>query len=165
MDYNYNDVLKYIVDSFEYMDEEIDLALTNMNRYKLPLSHAGSKVEDAIIDAIHDYEFDNDFEEDAILDDILDNTDIEDVLYDALEYKKNNINEAFYNKNKRNPYDDKKNPKEYETQPLKSNVSLYDVRQRVQEIIMNCNKDDVDIAKKQALRLYKLVDALINQCY
>lgn len=163
MNYNYNDVLKYITDSFEFMDEEIDLALTNMNRYRLPLSQAGSKVEDAIIDAIHDYEFDNDFEEDEILDDILDNTDIENVLYDALEYKKNNINEAFYNKNKRNPYDDKKDKSKYTTQPLKDNVSLYDIRQRVQEIIMNCNSSDVHIAKKQALRLYKLVDAMINQ--
>jgi hypothetical protein len=29
--------------------------------------------------------------------------------------------------------------------------------------VRNCNPEDVAIAKKQAMRLYKLVDAMINQ--
>ena len=75
----------------------------------------------------------------------------------------NHVNEAFFNKWKRNPYRDIKNGEEYETQPLKEGIGLYDIRQRVEEIIKNCNETDVAIAKKQALRLYKMVDAMINQ--
>ena len=74
-----------------------------------------------------------------------------------------NVNEAFFNKFKRSPYDDKKDRSMFVSQPLKDDVSLYDIRQRIEEIIRNCNADDVAIAKKQAMRLYKFVDAMINQ--
>ena len=75
----------------------------------------------------------------------------------------NKINEAVFNKHKRNVYDDTKDPNEYGTQPLKDNVSLYDIRQRVEEILFNCNENDYKIAKKQIRRLYKFVDTMINQ--
>lgn len=75
----------------------------------------------------------------------------------------NKINEAVFNKHKRNVYDDTKDPNKYSTQPLKNNVSLYDIRQRVEEILFNCNENDYKIAKKQIRRLYKFVDAMINQ--
>jgi hypothetical protein len=75
----------------------------------------------------------------------------------------NNINEAFHNKYKRNPYGNIIKKDGYDFQPVKDGIGLYDIRQRVEEIIRNCNAQDVAIAKKQALRLYKLVDAMINQ--
>lgn len=73
------------------------------------------------------------------------------------------VNEAFFNKFKRNPYDHNKKSDEFSTQPLRDGVGLHDIRQRVQEIIRNCNPEDIAIAKKQAMRLYKMVDAMINQ--
>lgn len=73
------------------------------------------------------------------------------------------INEAFFNKYKTNPYDHNKKSDEFSTQPLRDGVGLHDIRQRVQEIIRNCNPEDIAIAKKQAMRLYKMVDAMINQ--
>lgn len=73
------------------------------------------------------------------------------------------VNEAFFNKFKRNPYDHNQQGDNFSTQPLKNGIGLYDIRQRVQEIIHNCNPEDIAIAKKQAMRLYKLVDAMINQ--
>lgn len=73
------------------------------------------------------------------------------------------LNEAFFNKFKTNPYDHNKKGEGFTTQQLKDEVSLYHIRQRLQEIVRNCNPEDVAIAKKQAMRLYKLVDAMINQ--
>ena len=70
---------------------------------------------------------------------------------------------SIFNKYKTNPYDHNKKSDEFSTQPLRDGVGLYDIRQRLQEIIYNCNPEDVAIAKKQTIRLYKLVDAMINQ--
>ncbi len=72
------------------------------------------------------------------------------------------LNETFFNRYKESPYDD--NEKQTgASQPLKDDVSLFHIRQRVEEIIRNCNVDDVEICKKQVMRLYKMVDAMINQ--
>ena len=71
---------------------------------------------------------------------------------------KKNINEAFFNRYKENPYKDDINT-------LKDNMSLYHIRQRLEEIWRNCNTKDIDIATKQCKRLYKLVDNMINQGY
>ena len=59
------------------------------------------------------------------------------------------VNEAFFNKFKRNPYDHNQGKGIiFSTQPLKDGIGLYDIRQRVQEIIHNCNPEDIAIAKK-----------------
>ena len=72
------------------------------------------------------------------------------------------LNETFFNRYKESTYDD--NEKQTgASQPLKDDVSLFHIRQRVEEIIRNCNVDDVEICKKQVMRLYKMVDAMINQ--
>lgn len=86
--------------------------------------------------------------------------DIKDMVETSI---KTILKEAFFNKFKTNPYDHNKKGEGFTTQPLKDEVSLYHVRQRLQEIVRNCNPEDVAIAKKQAMRLYKLVDAMINQ--
>ena len=66
-----------------------------------------------------------------------------------------------YYKN-RNPYDD--NAKgNGETKPVKKGVSLFDIRARIPNIMQALQNNRVDDAKKQLLRLYKLVDAMINQ--
>lgn len=62
------------------------------------------------------------------------------------------------------PYDDTKDGNGV-TQPLKNNISLYDIRPRIANILNALRSNRPDDAKKQALRLYKLVDALINQGY
>lgn len=49
------------------------------------------------------------------------------------------------------------------TQPLKKNVSLYDIRARIPNILIALRNEKIDDAKKQLLRLYKMVDAMINQ--
>ena len=49
------------------------------------------------------------------------------------------------------------------TQPLKKNVSLYDIRARIPNILIALRNEKIDDAKKQFLRLYKMVDAMINQ--
>lgn len=60
------------------------------------------------------------------------------------------------------PY--KRDKKEDEsTPPLKDNVSLYDIRGRISNILQALHNNHTDDAKKQITRLYKLVDALINQ--
>ena len=73
------------------------------------------------------------------------------------------LNEAFFNRWKESPYDDKKNKDEYVTQPLKDTVDLFHIRQRLEEILRNVNVDDIEILRKQVKRLYKMVDAMINQ--
>jgi hypothetical protein len=67
----------------------------------------------------------------------------------------NEINES------RNLYNDQKG--NGETQPLKSNTSLYDVRAKLSNVMKSLKNDNIDDAKKQVKRLYKLVDAMINQ--
>jgi hypothetical protein len=62
------------------------------------------------------------------------------------------------------PYNDKKTGNGV-TQPLKDNVSLYDIRPRLSNILQALKNNKTDDAKKQLLRLYKLVDAMINQGY
>ena len=169
MNYNYNDVLEYIVNAISDLEREINMALRDMNKYRCPLDQArcGDEIEDAITEAISDYEWDNDdqFEEGEVLNDILSEKDFEDVLFDALDYKNKNehVNEAYFNKSKRNVYDDGRDANKYETQPVMKDVNLYDIRQRVEEILRNCNENDYAIAKKQTQRLYKFVDAMINQ--
>lgn len=76
-----------------------------------------------------------------------------------------NINEAFFNRYKESPYDDNAKQDGFSTQPLKKNVGLFDIRQRLEEIWRNCHTKDIEIAEKQAKRLYKMVDAMINQGY
>ena len=49
------------------------------------------------------------------------------------------------------------------TQPLKNCVDLHDVRGRISNILYALKNERTDDAKKQLLRLYKLVDAMINQ--
>lgn len=171
MNYNYDDVLEYIVNAISDLESEIDMALDDMNEWRCPLDQArcGDDIENAIRGAISDYELDNDdrFEEDEILYDILSEKDIEDVLFDALDYKDKNkhVNEAYFNKTKRNPYKETHNAREYETPRLRDDISLFDVRQRLMEILGNCNAEDIPYLKKQVMRLYKMVDAMINQGY
>lgn len=62
----------------------------------------------------------------------------------------------------RSPYDDKAKGNG-ETQKLKNGVNLFDVRARIPHIMQALQNNRVDDAKKQLLRLYKLVDAMINQ--
>lgn len=60
------------------------------------------------------------------------------------------------------PY--KSDKKETEsTQPLKDNISLYDIRGRLANARQALHNNQIDDAKKQLARLYKLVDAMINQ--
>jgi hypothetical protein len=67
----------------------------------------------------------------------------------------NEINES------RNLYSNQKG--NGETQSLKSDTSLYDVRAKLSNVMKSLKNDNIDDAKKQVKRLYKLVDAMINQ--
>lgn len=60
------------------------------------------------------------------------------------------------------PYDDNKKGNGV-TQPLKKGITLHDVRGRISNILYALKNERTDDAKKQLLRLYKLVDAMINQ--
>ena len=60
------------------------------------------------------------------------------------------------------PYNDKEEGNGV-TQPLKKNVSLYDIRARIPNILTALRNEKIEDAKKQLLRLYKMVDAMINQ--
>lgn len=62
----------------------------------------------------------------------------------------------------RSPYNNKAEGNG-ETQELKNGVNLFDVRARIPNIMKALQNNRVDDAKKQLLRLYKLVDAMINQ--
>lgn len=66
-----------------------------------------------------------------------------------------------YHKN-RNPYDDNADGNGV-TQPVKKGVSLFDIRARIPNVMQALKNNRVDDAKKQLMRLYKLVDAMINQ--
>lgn len=77
-----------------------------------------------------------------------------------------NLNEADYIKypKYRTPYDDKKKS-EYYKQPLKNGVNLYDIRARLGNIRYALKEKRLEDAFKQAGRLYKMVDYMINQGY
>ena len=87
----------------------------------------------------------NEYDEDTLVYSTVDNT--------AMNESKN-----------RNPYDDAK-INNGTTQPLKDNVSLYDVRSRLNNLMQSLQSNNIEDAKKQTKRLYKLVDAMINQGY
>ena len=91
---------------------------------------------------------------------ILTENDIHDIVESAL----NSILKEDYAKYHKynSPYDDNKNGNGV-TQPLKNSISLYDVRGRISNILYALKNERTDDAKKQLLRLYKLVDAMINQ--
>lgn len=86
--------------------------------------------------------------------------DIHDIVESALNsiLKEDYVKYHKYN----SPYDDNKNGNGV-TQPLKNSISLYDVRGRISNILYALKNERTDDAKKQLLRLYKLVDAMINQ--
>ena len=86
--------------------------------------------------------------------------DIHDIVENALNsiLKEDYVKYNKYN----NPYDDNKKGNGV-TQPLKNGVDLHDVRGRISNILYALKNERTDDAKKQLLRLYKLVDAMINQ--
>lgn len=75
-----------------------------------------------------------------------------------------NLNESDYIKypKYKTPYDDNKKS-EYYDQPLKDSVGLYDIRARLANIRYALKEKQLDDAFKQAGRLYKMVDYMINQ--
>ena len=76
---------------------------------------------------------------------------------------KESVDHVKYHKYK-SPYDDNKEGNGV-TQPLNDDTSLYDIRARLSNILYALKNDRKEDAKKQILRLYKLVDAMINQGY
>lgn len=91
---------------------------------------------------------------------MLTENDIHDIVENALI---NILKEDYVKYHKYNsPYDDNKNGNGV-TQPLKNGIDLYDVRGRISNILHALKNERTDDAKKQLLRLYKLVDAMINQ--
>ena len=60
------------------------------------------------------------------------------------------------------PYDDKKIGNGV-SQPVKDSTNLYNIRARISNVLYALREKRPDDAKKQLLRLYKLVDAMINQ--
>lgn len=93
----------------------------------------------------------------------------ESQLYSIIENEIRNIislNEDSYVKYHKynSPYNDKEKGNGV-TQPLKNGTSLYDIRARIPNILYALKNDRKDDAKKQLLRLYKLVDTMINQGY
>ena len=60
------------------------------------------------------------------------------------------------------PYDDTKEGNG-QTQPLKDNVYLDRVRAMLNNVLIALNNEKIQDAKEQVLRIYKLVDAMINQ--
>jgi hypothetical protein len=60
------------------------------------------------------------------------------------------------------PYDDKKIGNGV-SQPVKNTTDLYDIRARIGNVLYALREKRPDDARKQLLRLYKLVDAMINQ--
>lgn len=91
---------------------------------------------------------------------ILTENDIHDIVENALNsiLKEDYVKYNKYN----NPYDNNKKGNGI-TQPLKNGVDLHDVRGRISNILYALKNERTDDAKKQLLRLYKLVDAMINQ--
>lgn len=63
------------------------------------------------------------------------------------------------------PYDDENKNDDFQTKPLKSNINLQHVRARIANIRQALKNNKIEDAKKQSARLYKLVDAMINQGY
>lgn len=72
------------------------------------------------------------------------------------------VNNIIAERNTNSPYDDAKIGNG-ETQPVKDCVNLQWIRQRVGNIYQSLQKNDIERAKKQTMRLYKLVDAMFNQ--
>ena len=60
------------------------------------------------------------------------------------------------------PYDDTKKGNG-QTQPLKDNIYLDRVRAMLSNVLIAFKHEKYEDAKKQVLRIYKLVDAMINQ--
>ncbi len=86
----------------------------------------------------------------------------ESELHNLIKESVNHIlKEEFYTKHQ-NPYDDTKKGNG-QTKPLKDNIYLDSVRARIGNILQSINNNNIEAAKKQLLRLYKLVDAMINQ--
>ena len=81
--------------------------------------------------------------------------DIRDII-------KESINNVLIERDTHSPYDDTK-VGNGQTQPVKDNVNLQWVRQRVGNIYQSLKKNDIERAKKQTMRLYKLVDAMFDQ--
>lgn len=81
--------------------------------------------------------------------------DIHDII-------KESVNNILIERDTHSPYDDKK-VGNGQTQPLKDNVNIQWIRQRVGNIYQSLQKNDIERAKKQTMRLYKLVDAMLNQ--
>lgn len=63
---------------------------------------------------------------------------------------------------RQSPYDDTKQGNGI-TQPVKDGVDLHDIRMRISTVLQALRNNRSEDAKKQLLRLYKLVDAMINQ--
>lgn len=89
----------------------------------------------------------------------------EDDLHNIIkESVKNILSEEDYVKyhKNRNLYDDNADGNGV-TQQVKKGVSLFDIRARIPNIMQALKNNKIDDAKKQLMRLYKLVDAMINQ--
>lgn len=80
------------------------------------------------------------------------------------ESVKNILSEEDYIKYPKYPNAYTSEPKgDRETQPLKKHIYLDSVRGRISNIMLALKNNRIDDAKKQLMRLYKLVDAMINQ--
>lgn len=88
-------------------------------------------------------------------------TDLHNIIKESVKHILINEDYIKYHKHN-NPYNDKESGNGI-TQPLKNNTSLYDIRARIPNILYALKNNREDDAKKQLLRLYKLVDAMINQ--
>lgn len=78
--------------------------------------------------------------------------------------KINEINDYVRYPKYRSPYDDKKIGNGV-SQPIKDGTNLYDIRARLSNVLYALREKRPEDAKKQLLRLYKMVDAMINQGY
>jgi hypothetical protein len=85
-------------------------------------------------------------------------TQIQEIL------KINEINDYVRYPKYRSPYDDKKIGNGV-SQPIKDGTNLYDIRARLSNVLYALREKRPEDAKKQLLRLYKMVDAMINQGY
>lgn len=96
MEFNYDDVLKYIIESLSDYREEIESTLNYIYKYRISFNQAdrNGKLEDVIVTAINDYEFDNDYEKDEILDQLLSEYDLEDIFFNAIDKMDNKNNES-----------------------------------------------------------------------
>lgn len=88
-------------------------------------------------------------------------SDLQNIINESV---KNILSEEDYVKyhKYRSPYDDNAKGNGV-TQPVKKGVSLFDIRARIPNIMQALKNNKIEDAKKQLMRLYKLVDAMINQ--